>query len=96
MTNEPAAAIQALLAEAEAAHATYEASELRGEYDREWAQWYARYAVEHGIGPMLGHDVTADDLGAFLVTSYAAFEQLDAAPREGWAAYVAHRIVAEF
>jgi hypothetical protein len=95
MTDERATGVQTLLAEAEAAHGTYEATELNGVYDREWAQWYARHMVEHGIGRMLGYDVSADDLGAFLASAYAAFEQLDTAPPDGWAAYVARRIVAE-
>lgn len=94
MTDERATAIQALLGEAEQAHATYESTELHGEYDREWARWYARYAVDHGIGLILGHDITAD-LGAFLSAAFAAYEQLDPAPSDGWAAYVARRIVAE-
>jgi hypothetical protein len=95
MTDERAALIQALLGDAESAHATYETTELHGEYDREWASWYARYAVDHGIGPMLGHDVSADQLGRFLSESFAAYEQLDPPPAGGWAAYLARRIAAE-
>lgn len=95
MNDERVTAIQGLLGEAESAHATYETTELNGEYDGEWAAWYAGYAVDHGIGPMLGHDVSAGDLGAFLGTAFAAYEQLDPAPEGGWAAYLARRIVAE-
>ena len=95
MTDERAATIQALLGEAESAHATYEATELHGEFDREWAGWYARYAVDHGIGPMLGHDVSADQLGPFLSESFADYEQLEPPPANGWAGYLAGRIVSE-
>ena len=42
-------AIEALLAEAEQAHGTYEATVLQGVYDQDWPRWYAGYAVEHGV-----------------------------------------------
>jgi hypothetical protein len=35
-----------LLKEAEAAHGKYEAEELGGERDEEWAAWYAEYIVK--------------------------------------------------
>ena len=95
MTDERAIAIQSLLAEAEAAHGAYEATELGGVYDSDWAAWYARHMVDHGIGPMLGHEVTAQDLGALLARSYAAFEQLSTQPADGWAGYLARSILSE-
>jgi hypothetical protein len=95
MTADRTEAINALLAETEAAHGSFEATELKGVYDQDWARWYAAYAVEHGIGEQLGHDVTADRLAGFLASSYTQFEQADPMPDEPWTAYAARRIVEE-
>lgn len=84
-----------LLAEAEAGHGTFEATELNGVYDREWARWYAEYAVEHGIGERLGHEVTVDRLAQFLASSFVELERTDPKPSEPWAAYTARRIAEE-
>ena len=54
MTTDRIAALEALLAETEAAHGAYETTELNGVYDQEWPRWYAAYAVEHGIGEIRG------------------------------------------
>jgi hypothetical protein len=86
-------AITGLLVETEAAHGAYEATELNGVYDQEWPRWYAAYAVEHGLGEQLGHEVSGEQLADFLVTSYAAFEQANAKGDEPWTAFVARRIV---
>jgi hypothetical protein len=88
-------ALNALLARAAEAHGTFEATELNGVYDQEWARWYAGYAVEHGIGALLGHHVTTDQLAEFLASSYADFERMDPKPSEPWAAYTARRIAAD-
>ena len=61
--------IDALLVQAGEAHGRYEETELNGVYDQEWPRWYAAYAVEHGIGDVLGHPVTTDRLAAFLASS---------------------------
>ena len=87
--------INALLAEAGEAHGRYEETELNGVYDLEWPRWYAAYAVEHGIGDMLGHPVTTDRLAAFLATSNRDLERIDAEQREPWATYTARRIASE-
>jgi hypothetical protein len=42
LTNEK---LTALLREAEAAHGKYEAEELGGVRDEEWAAWYAEFIV---------------------------------------------------
>ncbi len=85
-------ALSALLAQTQEAHGVFEATELNGVYDQEWAQWYAAHAVEHGIGATLGHDVTTEQLSQFLASSYADFERMDPKPTEPWAAYTARRI----
>jgi 4a-hydroxytetrahydrobiopterin dehydratase len=88
-------ALNALLVAAEEAHGKFEATELSGVYDQEWARWYAGYAVEHGIGDMLGRDVTTDQLAQFLGRRYADFKRMDPKPSEPWAAYTARRIAAD-
>ena len=95
MAVDRAEAVNALLVEAEAAHGAYEATELHGVYDKEWARWYAAYAVEHGIGALVGHELTADQLADFLANSYLQFEQADPKPEGTWSAYTARRIAAE-
>ena len=95
MTDDLIEAITRLLAEAEAAHGTYETTELKGVYDQNWARWYAEYAVEQGIGDRLGHEVTVDRLAGFLSSSFDELERADPKPTEPWAAYTARRIAAE-
>jgi len=88
-------AITTLLVQSEEAHGVYERSELDGVYDQDWPRWYAAYAVEHGIGALLGHDVTVDELAAFLASSSAEFQQSEPKSAEPWATYTAGRIAAE-
>jgi len=88
-------AVSALLSEAEAAHGVYETTVLGGVYHEEWAEWYAAYAVEHGIGDLVGHAVTADELGGFLASSFEAFKAADPKPTEPWAAWTARRVTTE-
>ena len=87
-------AIYALLAQTEKAHGTFETSELNGVYDEDWPLWYAAYAVEHGIGALLGHAVSADQLAQFLASTFIEFKQAEPKPSEPWAAYTARRITA--
>jgi hypothetical protein len=95
MTEERRTALARLLTEAEAAHGTYEAAELGGEYDADWATWYARHMVDHGIGSILGHDLSVERLGELLAEGYAGFARLEPPPAEGWAPYLAARIASE-
>jgi hypothetical protein len=95
MTTDEIEAVNALLVQAEEAHARFEATELKGVYDEEWPRWYAAYAVERGIGALVGHAVTTDQLAQFLASSYAEFEHTEPKPSEPWAAYAARRITAE-
>ena len=95
MARQRTEEITALLGRAEEAHGAYEQAELGGVYDEEWPRWYATYAVDNGIGAMLGHDVTSDDLAAFLASSNAEFRATDPTPTEPWAEYTARRIGTE-
>lgn len=88
-------AIETLLVETEQAHGAYETAELNGVYDADWAGWYATYAVEHGIGEMIGHEVSAERLAAFLAETYSAFDRADPPPAVPWSAFIAERIAAE-
>lgn len=88
-------AIRALLVETEEAHGAYETTELNGVYDQDWARWYAAYALEHGIGALLGHEVTAEQLAQFLAMSYNELTQTDPKPDEPWPDHTARRIAAE-
>ena len=95
MTTDRVAAIETLLAQAETAHGVYETTELNGVYDQDWPRWYATYAVEHGIGDLVGHPVTADELSAFLTAAWGEFEQADPGPAEPWSTVIARRIAGE-
>lgn len=88
-------AITALLVEAEEAHGVFEKTELKGVYDREWPRWYAAHAVEHGIGALVGHAVTIEQLTQFLVTTNIEFERAEPRVDEPWADYTARRIAAD-
>jgi hypothetical protein len=89
------AAINAMLVRTGEAHGAFESTDLQGVYDQEWPRWYAVYAVEHGIGALVGHVVTIDTLAAFFASSNAEFEATEPTPDEPWAAYTARRIGAE-
>jgi hypothetical protein len=88
-------AITALLVETGAAHGRHEETELHGVYDKEWPRWYAAYAVEHGMGGLIGHAISVDLLAQFLASSNADFERIKDKVSEPWAAYTARRIAAE-
>jgi hypothetical protein len=88
-------AVNALLVETMEAHGRFEKTELNGVYDKEWPEWYAAYAVDHGIGDLVGHAVTASQLAQFLASSNVDFEQTEPKPSEPWAAWTARRIAAE-
>jgi hypothetical protein len=94
MPDARVTAIATLLSETEAAHGAYEAAELGGVYDEAWPAWYAAYAIDHGIGDILGRQVEPDDLAAFLTRTYAEFEQTEP-KQEPWQTYVARRIAVE-
>jgi hypothetical protein len=92
--DERVDAVAALLSQAEQAHGTYEATELNGVYDQGWPTWYAAYAVEHGIGELVGRDLPADQLSGILASTFDEFKQADPGPTEPWAAWTARRIAA--
>jgi hypothetical protein len=94
MTTDRVRAIEALLTETEEAHGAYERAELDGVYDQEWPAWYARYAIDHGIGELVGHPVSSDELAQFLTTTWERAQQADPKPADPWSAYMARQIAA--
>lgn len=94
MTPDTVQAIAALLTRAESAHGDYEATELNGIYDEAWADWYAAYAVQHGIGDLLGQPITSERLGKLLASAFDEFRSLEGSPCEPWATFVARCIAA--
>ena len=95
MAADRVEAISTLLVETGQAHGRYEETELQGVYDQEWPTWYAAYAVEHGMGELVGHPITAEQLAAYFKSTNAEFEGLDPKQADPWAAYTARRIAAE-
>ena len=95
MTAERVQALHELLLETEAAHGAYEATTLNGVYDEAWPRWYAEYAVEHGIGSLVGADLPAQRLTAFFERSWADYQRIDPKPTDSWDMYTARRIAAE-
>ncbi len=95
MAADRIAEIAALLAEAQEAHHVFETTGLHGVFDAAWPRWYAAYAIDHGIGPLLGRAVTTDSLARFLADSNVDFAQMEPPPNESWAAYTARRLTSE-
>jgi hypothetical protein len=85
------AAIEHLLRAAEAAHGAYERAELGGVYDRQWADWYARWLVEHGYNTLADVEIEAEGLSALLDRLFALYKANGSG--EDWAAYFARAIV---
>lgn len=86
-------AIEALLAQAKAAHAEYERTELNGVYDEDWAQWYAAFIAAYGLADLVGRPTDVSEVASFLQGAWA--EQERAAPAEPWESYTARRIATE-
>ena len=88
-------AIEALLIETESAHGAYETAQLNGVRDEDWARWYARYAVDHGISRLLGRSVTVDELAGFFAAGWDEAQRADPRPTDPWVTYTARHITAE-
>ena len=93
MNDDLVDTVAALLRQAEDAHGRYEESELNGVYDDNWPQWYAAYAVDHGLAQTLGQTLTTSDLADLLASGFAEFQAADPTPAETWDAFIAQRIV---
>ena len=85
-----AAAVEHLTA-AGAAHSVYEKNELNGEYDQQWAEWYAQYLVEHGWNDLFQNAWNVPDLTTALQDSNAAHRQYE--PNARWYEFYAPRLL---
>lgn len=79
------------LAAAGAAHGEYESNALHGEYDQQWAEWYARFLLEQGWNTLFERVWTADELAAALREADAAHRAH--APDARWYEYYAAHLV---
>jgi hypothetical protein len=68
------AAVTEQLAAAKEAHIEYEMTALRGEYDAQWAEWYAHYLLENNWNDLFSAPWDEAELAA-------ALRELDAAHR---------------
>ena len=93
--DDRATAIEGLLRETEAAHAVYETAELNGVYDEAWPAWYAGWAVEHGLGAILGRAVVAEELADFLIRTWDEVRASGSKPAEPWSTWMARRIASD-
>jgi hypothetical protein len=89
-------AIAALLRETEAAHGAYETDVLAGVFDKDWATWYARYLLDHGLTEFLPGPgcLDVDALAAMLSRLAAEYEREETATP--WPDFYARGIVLEF
>lgn len=83
--------LSALLAQAKEAHTQFEKIELGGEYDEQWADWYADFLVTGGLGALLGIEADVDQLASQL----NEISQRHKAERtaESWADYTARELL---
>ena len=95
MTDDRAAAIEALLVDASDAHHVYERDELNGVYDEDWPAWYARHVVDNGLAAVVGRELTADEVGVHLQRLSDEYSGLDPQAAESWAPWTARRLVAD-
>ncbi len=87
--------IEGLLDRAKEAHGEYERTELDGVYDEDWPRWYAHYAVDNGLGDLLGRVVAADEVTSFFKDSYAEFSATVFEAEQSWTIYTARRLTDE-
>lgn len=85
------------LSEAGAAHGQYEMTALHGEYDQQWAEWYARFLLDHGWNDLWARldsparVWTVSELSDAL--RHADTDQRATAPQQRWQDFYAERLV---
>ncbi|MDZ7705654.1 MAG: hypothetical protein U5L04_14360 [Trueperaceae bacterium] len=83
--------IAAMLSRAGEAHHRYEQSELGGQRDEEWAQWYTDWLLEHGLSQTLAPSVSAEQIRDILAES--SNTPASEADEVGWAEQTAQRML---
>jgi hypothetical protein len=83
--------LSALLQQAKDAHSQFEKIELGGQFDEQWAAWYADFLVTGGIASLLGIEPDIDQLSNLL----NEISQRHKAERtaESWADYTARALL---
>ncbi len=80
-----------LLQQAKDAHAQFEKVELGGQYDEQWAAWYADYLVTSGLPGLLGHEPDIDQLSNLINEIIQRHKAERTA--ENWADYTARELL---
>lgn len=80
-----------LLKQAKEAHVHFEKVELSGQYDEQWAAWYADYLVTSGLQALIGREPDVDRL----TNQLNEIIQRHKAERtaENWADYTARELL---
>jgi hypothetical protein len=83
-----------LLQQAKEAHSQFEKVELGGQFDEQWAAWYADYLVTSGLASLLGSEPDVDQLASQL----NEISQRHKAERtaEPWQEYTARELLAAY
>jgi hypothetical protein len=82
--------IEELLKQTSSAHGEYETHVLNGVYDQEWAKWYARWAVEHGLNDLVKQAIDAEQWGQILRDLNEQHQQTDR--QQSWAEFTAQQV----
>lgn len=90
MTSKTIAEISSLLTQAGMAHHEYEQNILKGVYDRDWASWYADYALTNGLNKLLNASLTVEQLTQLLVQTDKQYEA--ETPTQSWSDYTAEKM----
>lgn len=80
-----------LLQQAKEAHQQFEKVELEGQFDEQWAAWYADFLVTSGLPGLLGSETDVD----LLASQLNEISQRHKAERtaENWADYTARELL---
>lgn len=74
-----------------AAHFVYEKNDLHGEYDQQWAEWYADYLIANGWNDLFENAWGVEDLSVALRESDAAHRAHS--PNARWTEFYAPRLL---
>ena len=74
---EQAREIMHLLVETVQTHHQYQESQLKGEYNIQWSDWYATFLLENGLEELWGRKISQEELSALLVQLDAEYNSKD-------------------